>query len=389
MRILFISKSIYDEGRIRNELKELCEGHSLTFRYSFQEAKDFIDNYIVKHQIPLDLIITNSRINFEGSDNFRDWIRFNYNRTYSKRDFNLNKVPIALIVESSQNKKMFREYDITIDDLGVEKLNLFRKDFSMTIRSWRKQVLEELDGLGIDFNSGNINYSLFFTDKKRRHKPTYILSENFKIFPRKLNYYWLEFNKHEIEESIDRFIKMLKRARRLGIKGEEKTYHKFFNENKLFLLRDAYSRFWYEPKLMKNSGKYEEPDYTLKPNMSYKTDLSVLEVKLPNEAFMTRKKYHKSPRSRLIQHIIQVNDYKDYLESDEYLTEINRVFGYIPRQINYNLLVGRADAKEEHLFELNKTMRQLGQGELNLMTYDELMEYQVKFLNRMELLEIK
>ena len=157
----------------------------------------------------------------------------------------------------------------------------------------------------------------------------------------------------------------------------------------MFLLRDAYSKLWYEPKLMKNSTEYEEPDFTLRPNMTYQTDLSLLEVKLPNEAFMTNKKYHKAPRSKLIQHIIQVSDYKDYLESDEYLTGINEVFGYIPQRIYYNLLVGRNESKHEHLFELNKTMRQLGQGELNLMTYDELTEYQIKFLSRMKLLDIK
>lgn len=389
MRVLFISKSISDEDRIRNELKSLCEGHSLTFCYSIDDAKSFIENGIVKHQIPLDLVITNNTIRFQSCNDFRDWIRVDDNRTYSKRDFNLNKIPIALIVDSNQNKRMFNNYETVIDDIGIDKLNLFASNFSATIRSWRKEVLDELDTVGIEFNSGIINYSLFFSENSRRNRSTRILSENFKMFPRKLNYYWLEFNKQQIEKSIDDFVKMLKKARRMGNKREEKTYHQFFNENKFFLLRDAYSKFWYEPRLFKKYDKYEEPDYTLKPNMSYQTDLSLLEVKLPNEAFMTNKKYHSSPRARLIQHIIQVNDYKDYLESDEYLSEINKVFGYIPKKINYNLLVGRADSKEEHLYEINKRMKQLGQGDLILMTYDELMEYQVKFLERMEILEIK
>lgn len=101
--------------------------------------------------------------------------------------------------------------------------------------------------------------------------------------------------------------------------------------------------------------------------------------------FMTKSKYHKKPRSRLIQHIIQVNDYKDYLESDEYLSAI---IGYVPKKIKYNLLIGRNDNRDENIHHLNKSMRQLGQKHLNLITYDDLMDYQVKFLNRMELLEI-
>lgn len=389
MRILFISKSKINEESIRGELSNLCEGYSLRFCYDLEEAKDYINNNIVKFQIPLDLIITNSSVATRNSDEFRDFIRFDFKRTYSKIDFNLNQVPIAVIVESNLNKSAFHDYNLVIDDLGIDKLNLFIPDFISTIKDWRKDILEELDAVGIRFNSGIIDYSHYFLDRKTRLKPTKILSENFKLFPRKLIYYWLDYDKREIEIAIDKFVKMLKHSRSIGKKGEEKKFHHFFNENKSFLLRDAYSRFWYEAKFMKNDSEFEEPDYSLKPNMTYETDLSLLEVKLPNEAFMTKKKYHKSPRAKLIQHIIQVNDYKDYLESDEYLSEINNVFGYIPKRINYNILIGRNESKQEHIHELNKTMRQLGQGELNLMTYDELMEYQVKFLDRMELLNIK
>lgn len=389
MRILFISESKLNEELIRSELLELCEGYSLRFCYDLQEAKDYVNNNVVNFQIPLDLIITNSTIASRKADEFRDFIRLDYKRTYSKRDFNLNQLPIAVIVEPQLNKSLFQDYNTVIDNLGAEKLHLFIPDLISAIKDWRKQVLEELDSLGIKFNSGIIDYTHYFMDRKTKIKPTKVLSENFKLFPRKLKYYWLDYDKRAIEMAIDNFVKMLKRSRSIGKKGEEKKYHDFFNYNKSFLLRDAYSRFWYEAKLMKNGTEYEEPDYTLKPNMTYVTDLSLLEVKLPNEAFMINKKYHKSPRSKLIQHIIQVNDYKDYLESDEYLTEINNVFGYIPKKINYNILIGRNESKQEHIFDLDKTMKQLGQGRLNLITYDELMEYQVKFLDRMELLNIK
>ena len=389
MRVLLISAYSNDEDRIRNELAKLCEADSITFCYSFYSAKEFITNHIIKHQIPLDLVITYSEVAREMPNSFLNWLKFDYSRTYSNRDFNLREIPVALIVKSYHNKSAFHGYNLKVDDIGVDKLNLFTSEFSSTIRSWRKAVLDELDSLGITYNSGFVDYNYYFSDKRKRDIITNILSENFKQFPRRLSYYWLEYNKNQIEESIDQFAKLLKRSRRISKKGEEKKYHQFFNENKHFLLRDAFSRFWYEAKLMKNEFEYEEPDYTLKPNFNYQTDLSVLEVKLPNEGFMSKKKYHKPPLSKLIQHIIQVNDYKDYLQSDEYLSAINNVYGYIPKKISYNLLIGREDEKLTHLSDLNKTMRQLGQGHLNLMTYDELMEYQVKFLDRMELLDIK
>jgi|GEM_PF-5791162 len=104
---------------------------------------------------------------------------------------------------------------------------------------------------------------------------------------------------------------------------------------------------------------------------------------------MTKKKYHRTPRMSLIKHLIQVNDYKDYLESDKYKSQINSVYGYVPKNINYQLLVGRKVDKLKDIEGLDKTMRQLGQGNIKLMTYDDLADYQVKFLERIKLLEIK
>ncbi|MGN0003377.1 MAG: hypothetical protein ACI35V_08080, partial [Sphingobacterium composti] len=108
-----------------------------------------------------------------------------------------------------------------------------------------------------------------------------------------------------------------------------------------------------------------------------------------NETFLRKTSFHRPPKSNLMKHIFQVNDYKDYLESDCYLSQINNAFGFIPKKINYNILVGRQDDKEENIYDLEKRMRQIGQNNLNLMTYDEILDYQVKFLERMNLLSIK
>jgi len=51
--------------------------------------------------------------------------------------------------------------------------------------------------------------------------------------------------------------------------------------------------------------------------------------------------------------------------------------------------MGRKQDKDDNLKVIEKRMRQFGQGKICLMTYDELLEYQVKYLDRMELLEIK
>jgi len=390
MRIIVIADYSKKESIATKALEEVCESDSITFCNSIDNAKDFITNNIVKNQVPLDLVLIHSWVENKNANEFQEWIKFDVKRTYSKNDFKLRELPILLVTQKEENLYNYKDYDGIILDRGTDHLDLLSLQAISIVKNWRKRVIDELDNLGIKYNSGMIDYTYYFSKKQVPSlAQTFILSENFKLFPRKLNYYWLTVNKSQIEKSIDEFIKLLKRSERLGKKGEEKLYHKFFNDNRYFLLRDNYSSFMYESKLMKNETEYEEPDYLLKPNFNYRTDLSLLEIKLPNEVFMTKKIYHRTPRMSLIKHLIQVNDYKDYLESDEYKSQINNVFGYVPKKINYQLLVGRKVEKLKDIKGLNRTMRQLGQGNIDLMTYDDLEDYQVKFLERIKLLEIK
>ncbi|AMJ65770.1 hypothetical protein AXW84_10270 [Hymenobacter sp. PAMC 26628] len=87
-------------------------------------------------------------------------------------------------------------------------------------------------------------------------------------------------------------------------------------------------------------------------------------------------------------YIFQVNDYKDYIESEEYQKKLNQVFGFIPTKVEYNLLIGRSADKASNIYNLNKRMRQMGALHINLLTYDELLDYQVKYLDRIKLLKV-
>jgi hypothetical protein len=88
MRVLIIS-DIVDRERIILQLKDLCEGTSLILFNDIEKARDFINDQVVKQQLPLDLIITYSSIGKRPSNDFRDFIRADYKRTYSKKDFNI------------------------------------------------------------------------------------------------------------------------------------------------------------------------------------------------------------------------------------------------------------------------------------------------------------
>ncbi|HCZ34922.1 MAG TPA: hypothetical protein DHV26_03245 [Cytophagales bacterium] len=391
MRIIFISKNHLHEETIRNNLKDLSEKDSVKFLYSFDEADRFLNEQIVKHQTPVDLIITEDNIYRQRASAFQHRIKEDRGRTYSNRDFNLNSVPVILIVDENENRRAF-SYDgfsDTIDNIGIDRLHKFIPEMISTVKTWRRQVLDELDNLGIRNNSGSIDYTYYFSTDRNRSIETKILSESFRQFPRKLRYEWIEFNEEQIEKAVDEYIKELKRASRLNRKNDEKKFHKLFNKYSFLLKRDNYTKQWYEPRMHYNEDNYWEPDYALQPNFNHRTDLSIVEIKLPNEKFITKSKFHPKPYKKILDHIFQVNDYKEFLESDKFQDTIRRIYGFVPTRIEYNILVGRLDDKMNSLSVFNRRMRQMNALHINFITYDELLDYQVKFMERMKLLNIK
>ncbi|MEH6681669.1 MAG: hypothetical protein V7724_14060 [Sediminicola sp.] len=134
MRVIVISNTT-DRTRISLQLQDLCEGNSLLILNTFEKAENFINDQVVKYQRPLDLIISYNTINRKTANDFRDFIRNDYERTYSKRDFNINTIPLALIVENGLNKNSYNNYDLTVNDIGIDRLNVFSKDFSLTIKN--------------------------------------------------------------------------------------------------------------------------------------------------------------------------------------------------------------------------------------------------------------
>jgi hypothetical protein len=391
MNIVFILKNNYHTDAVRNHLSTLSEKDSLLFFYAYDKAEEFLSNNIIRNNLPLDLIITEDNINNEKATEFLQRIKKDTSRVYSNLDFTFYNIPVILIIDRGDHTDAYSKYNFSnvLETVAIEDFDTHLNNFVSSAKLWRRHVLDELDNLGVKFNSGKIDYTYYFSSDRKLRVETSILSRNFKSFPRKLNYDWLNLNEKQIELGIDKYIKELKRATRLDKKDkEEKEFHKIFNDNLFLIKRDNYNNHWYEAKLHYNKKNFYEPDYSLSPNFSQLTDLSILEVKLPNERFIKKTKFHPGPYGSLMSHIFQVNDYKDYIESEEYHKKLKAVFGFIPSNVEYNLLIGRSADKDSNLYNLTKRMRQMGALHINLLTYDELLEYQVKYLDRMRLLKV-
>lgn len=387
MKILYISNDNSREEIITNNLKGLSEHDSIRFAYSYTEAENFIDNYIIDSKAPVDLVMTESNILNQSVSDFIERIQKDKERTFSNCDFKFHSIPVILIVDKEENRSSYLDvFDDAFDDIGSEKLHLFQPEIVSKVKSWRRQVLDELENIGFNQYTQNNKHRLIIDSIN--HCDTHILSENFKLFPRKLNYDWLIQNDHQIERAIDEYIKEYKSLSLLK-KRKEKNIHKIFNKNPFLIKRDNYSKHWYEPKFHLDKSKYFEPDYVMEPNFNHRTDLSLLEIKLPSERFIKRKTFHPSPYNSLMEHIFQVNDYKDYIESAQYQDQLRKIFGFLPGRVEYNILMGRSEEKEKNQNLFSNRMRQINSLHINFITYDELCEYQVKFLERFKLLDIK
>lgn len=390
MRILFILENPFAVDVARNALASFAEPDSIYFVHNFKDAREYIEKQVVEKQSALDLVITQHEIWGEQALDFKRMLISSPKQIYSHFDFNLDKLPVVLLLPESENLAFYEKQGFSdfLHYSGEEELHKIIPTFRSEVKKWRRRVVDEMDNLGIRYNSGFVDYTYYF-EKVMSYVDTKILSENFKLIPRKLNYYWLADNKRQIEKAIDEYIKLLKRTHRQNKLKEEKLYHKFFNENSFFLKRDNYTKSWYEQRLHYNAKNYHEPDYSLQPNTNYQTDLNILEVKLPNEGFVKKTTFHPNLYSRVFGHLGQINDYKEYLESEQYDDIIRAKYGWRPNKISFHLLMGRKQDKDDNLEVIEKRIRHFSQGHIYLMTYDELLEYQVKYLERVGLLEIQ
>lgn len=399
MKILLIIDQDQNLEYFRNTLYSLTEGNQVIFLHSIAEGENFIRNRILSEQLELDLLIIQDKWlqkTKKGAE-FIDRLVRSSIETYSNRDFNFKSLPFLILFSTDENDEFKEAYlkDESFQEsqfIGQpEKLELYLPDIVQTIKNWRKKLLDELSNLGIEYRQGFLEYQTIQQGMKMNY-PTEILSNNFKLIRRNLNYVWLNQNNDQIEQSIDQFIKELKSSERSKQK-EEKKFHRFFKKYPLFLSRDIYNNSWYEPRLnyvtTDGQKRYIEPDFILKRNFRKETDLSIIEIKLPSEGFITNSNFHPSPFSKLINHLFQISDYKDYLENEKHSETIKNYFGYKPIKFDYNLLIGRDELKEKVDKVLEHRLNQMHMDYIKIITYDNLLELQVRFLHRLKILEIK
>lgn len=356
-----------------------------------------LGNILIKNQNHIDLILIDDYKEFETGllegysthnhiNNCIKVVRFlknNSSETYSNSNYYLKNLPIIKICKEHEDvtytEKAHVYFDYCLEDRLV---NYLLHSISKAIAYTRDIIAEDLKTLGMmsdnQFHLIKTNFALYHYEKDLK-----ILSKAFVERKKSENHYWFEYPIDEIEDAINRYLEIITISRQYN-KREEKRIHTFLRENPYFILRDSYSQFYYDKKLDTVDKQFSiKPDFILRP-IEYKiiNKTEILEIKLPDEQIVKKKRFHQNFYSDFWEHLTQIKDYQDYFFMPEVKEEILRKLGYLPSDYLFTLLVSGIEHKEQNRDVIDKLARQFNFKDVNILTYDELLEYQKRYYER-------
>jgi len=389
MKILFIHKHLWHVDVLRNGLAALAEQDSIHFCQSYENAEAFINNGTIGEQDHLDLNICENNIDGLSAVEFYNRITKDTDRTFSDGNFYFHTIPVVLIVDEGENNQAFRAHGFAdvLNNIALENLYLYSYEPASVIKEWRRRLFGDLSNIGIPFERGQLQYHYTLPERKRQGRYTRILSDAYKTAPSRLLYDWIVNDERQFAIAIGKLEKEMKRARRLGIR-DEKCFSDLLDQYPALIKRDNFSTHWHESVLRRDGNESYRLDFTLKPNFSQLADLSVLELKLPQDRIIVSRNFHPTFSKPLVQNLSQVNDYRRYMKDGKNFREIKDAFDFVPQKVDYTILVGHQEEKEEYLETFNLRNQDFNAGGTHITTYDEFVQTDIDYLARRDLLSI-
>jgi hypothetical protein len=403
VEILLITTRPELDLRIKRALLAILIDNTLQVESPDTNITFFLTNYLIDKKNHLDLIIVDDyhselSHSLDGHEysipkptNTFTTIEFignNSTETYSKSNYYLRNIPIIKIcnehddVNPTERNYIYFDYclDIHIDNYLLEAS-------SKAIAYTRDLIISDLKTLGLMLDNKyhliKTNFALYHYEKDLK-----ILSKEFVERQKLKSFYWFEYPIEEVEEAINRYMDMISTLQKFD-KREEKEIHRFFKKNPYFILRDKYSDYYYEVKFQ-NSADLSAiaPDFILKP-FEFKeiNETEIFEIKLPGEGIVKKKRFHQNFRSDFWEHLVQVKDYQDYFRMHDVQDEIIKKLGYLPSDYLYTLLVGNSEHKDLNLNVIDRLARQFNFQDINILTFDELLNYQIRYFEREKMIK--
>lgn len=389
MKVLYISnRPFVNKHEALTWFQLYCDNDSdLRLETNFNYAKGFLTNTIIDKQKHLDFIITDWNIYFQNASTFLNWIRESKD-SYSDNNFQFRSIPVLLIEDTINQSSFISEgFDGVVKDFPNNHFQ-FRQTVKTTIRTWRYSLANDLDLIGLDPQTQK-NYS--------DHRSNFISYYKLKVLTRKfvdnksknrLNYIWTNSDLKSLHDSNQAFDDKIIWTRKSRPKYLEKEFHQFFLSNPTFIKGEDFiaspEQMLYEKHLYKNgTKKYDEPDFINKPHNYALRHPEVFEIKRHTQRLLRYSKDNFLSKTK--DSFRQVKRYKEYMTSENPLNQfyIKLYLGKLFESYEYTLLIGSYDEKKEHEDLIERLKSDFEFDDINLTTYEELLQRHIRLCNRL------
>lgn len=398
MRILINDKVENKDRLIKLFENGGYERDNLIFVHSYEQCKIFIENQLIKNQVPLDLIITNNE-NGEGTNALKAqsllFYKNSFDDSYSNGHFRINRIPLVLYSTADDKTELHGlGYDAIVKSNEAFVHDYFISAIDNIIKKWRGEVINDMENIGLNPNQ----YPYFRTKlasqsylEKYGHNylrtfvnHTRILSKEFISNPTFLDYPWLRKDNNSLLESqIEAFGLMFRYHVKYDRKNNERTIlHEFFNKNIGLLKRGVFSSTAYELQLKEGNNERQICDYLLKTDIPEYVGTTFFEVKKEDVQLLAYKnRKHPKLSEDISKHLDQLDDYQLYTEKKEYAQELKAKIGYETANYRFQLLAGRLEEKEEFIDVFNSKLSRRYNG-IEVFTFEEFEHLNYRYFEK-------
>lgn len=236
-----------------------------------------------------------------------------------------------------------------------------------------KRVLEDyLDmGLLVRFENGRAQIGPALKKKDPEMESAYYYAPA----DRRNNRRWVTVMRDQ--EGLRADVELFQRL--LDMNASETQMQNFFEEHPFFLM---HARSGIQIPHPRYATRRWSPDFAFASILgaSAVKDIDLLEIKGPAERLLNYHKNHPGFTCILHRAIDQVRDYGRYIAYPENREKIVKQFGYVPAESRLAVLIGRDYQEGERVEVLER--RRVEMPDIEIITYDKILETQADQLNR-------
>lgn len=394
MRILMICNP-NERNNLRNVFVKhnVAVSENIIFLSNFEQARDFIISHLFTNHRHIDLIITADKlINNDFDLHLVDWIRSS-SLDYSEKNFKVNALPIILYDKEIRSSDYYQHgFDAMVERNSNDNHQHFLSVIQSVVKNFRSKILDDLELLRIEledlqtgqFTGLDLYYLLKIkSDPRQWASRTKILSQDFIKNPRGLGHDWLENNKTQMEQDIDRYQGILKNLLRYNrVDSEKKVLHHLYNEAQWILQQDLYKKPIYEPALMKNRSQYEEPDYLLPSAFPGIIPTNITEVKPHLFRVLHERERKPGFRQQYDDSLIQVSDYERLTRTKKGRKQIDELVEYETSTLSFTLLASNGCEMEKNQKRVEE-LRRDHYPKVKLESHDDKLQQAIAFYERL------